>query len=79
MPMFGAILGVLGVIFGAVGLRAAARTGGAGRGLALAGVICGAIGTVICVIWSVVIITRVSNCSQYSADTPSYDLCIRNG
>jgi hypothetical protein len=38
----GIILGILGVIFGAVGMSSARARGGVGRGLGLAGLICGA-------------------------------------
>ncbi len=79
VPIVGAVLGVLGVVFGAVGLRSAGRHAGSGRGLALAGTICGAVATVVCVVFSIFVINRVVDCSQYGTDTPSYNLCIRNG
>ena len=43
------VLGILGIIFGAMGMKEAKATG-TGKGLAVAGLVCGIIGTVVCAI-----------------------------
>jgi hypothetical protein len=77
IPFVGMIPGILGIVFGAVALRAVKR-GGAGRGMAIAGLVCGAIGTVICLIWTVYVFNRVADCAQYQGTPSQYELCIRN-
>lgn len=47
----GIILGILGVIFGAVGMSSARARGGVGRGLGLAGLICGAAAILLSILW----------------------------
>ena len=43
--VIGIVLGILGIIFGAVGMKKAKELG-SGKGLAVAGLVCGIIGTV---------------------------------
>lgn len=52
----GIILGILGVVFGAVGLTRARQTG-VNLGAAKAGIITGAIGIVASIIWVVLVVT----------------------
>jgi len=60
------ILAVLAIIFGAVGLSAAAKRGGAGRGMAIAGLILGALTIVLGIIfWIVVYGVITSSCGVY--------------
>ncbi|MDT0420082.1 hypothetical protein [Streptomyces evansiae] len=42
----GLVTGVLAVVFGAVGAGRARRAGGSGRGMSVAGLVCGAVGLV---------------------------------
>lgn len=44
-PIIGLILGLLGIIFGAVGMKQA-RLAGQSKGLAVGGLVCGIVGTV---------------------------------
>jgi hypothetical protein len=41
LAFIGLILGLLGIIFGAIGMSKAGRLGGVGRGTAIAGLVCG--------------------------------------
>lgn len=41
LPLLGPIAGLLGIIFGAIGMSRAGRLGGAGRGAGIAGLVCG--------------------------------------
>ena len=43
------VLGILGIIFGAMGMKEAKATG-KGKGLAVAGLVCGIVGTAVCAI-----------------------------
>ena len=60
------ILAVLAIIFGAVGLSTAGKRGGAGRGMAIAGLILGALTIVLGIIfWIVVYGVITSTCGVY--------------
>ena len=56
----GIILGVLGIIFGALGRSRANSMGGTGRGMAMTGIITGAIGVVAAIIFIVFIASKVN-------------------
>lgn len=53
------VLGVLGIVFGAIGLGRAKTRGGAGKGMALAGVITGIIGIVVSIAFVMLVFTAV--------------------
>lgn len=46
-PIFGFIMGILALIFGAVALNQVGKTGQSGRGMAITGLVCGIFSTVI--------------------------------
>lgn len=60
IPFLGLICGVLGAIFGFVGLGKSNRIGGKGKGMAIAGLVCGIIGTLIGV-WYVIAVFAAAN------------------
>jgi Domain of unknown function (DUF4190) len=70
IPFFcgiGLILGVLGLVFGIIAMRKIDRSGGmlTGRGMALAGAICGGVGVAINVIyWGAAILVAISDSSS---------------
>jgi hypothetical protein len=70
IPMYcgiGLILGVLGLVFGIISMRKIDRSGGTltGRGMALAGAICGGVGLAINVLfWGWVILVAISDSSS---------------
>ena len=56
VPVLNWILGLLGIVFGAVGMSKAGKIGGRGKGMALAGLITGLVGAllgVLFVLWAV--------------------------
>jgi hypothetical protein len=66
----GVVLGVLGLVFGLVSMRKIDRAAGAltGRGMALAGVICGAVGLVLSLgYWVIIIIAAASDSNAMGA------------
>lgn len=65
----GLIPAILGVVFGLIGMKKIDASGGAlkGRGMALAGAICGAVAIGLFLIWLVLVIFGVFN-----SDSSSY-------
>ena len=55
------ILGALAVVFGVIGVRIANRTGGAGKGMAVTGIVCGIVGLAIAIIFLLLIYALVSS------------------
>ena len=70
----GVVLGILGVVFGAVGVRRVARGEATHRGMALAGLITGGVGLVVGVMLLVVIVAGIigySRCVQSGGGDPA--------
>jgi len=63
----GVILGILGVVFGIIAIRRVDASGGAlkGRGMALAGAICGGVAIALSFLWLVIILVSASSSSLY--------------
>ncbi|MFX3631942.1 MAG: DUF4190 domain-containing protein [Candidatus Pristimantibacillus sp.] len=49
-PFIGLFLGIPAIILGAIALKETTRSGEQGRGYAIAGLVCGIIGTLLCII-----------------------------
>ncbi|MEO8897724.1 MAG: DUF4190 domain-containing protein [Candidatus Dormibacter sp.] len=56
-PYLGLILGLIGVVLGAVGLSRSNRLYGAGRGMSIVGIVCGAVALLLNVLFIAVIYT----------------------
>jgi Na+/H+-dicarboxylate symporter len=56
---------ILGLVLGIVGLRKAAALGGSGRGMAIAGLTCGAVGILLFVIIIIVIVNVVNESEDF--------------
>jgi hypothetical protein len=67
---------VLGLIFGSLGLSESRRTG-SGRGQAIAGIVCAAIGAVLAIVFTVVIWTRISPCRDFPSGSAEFNSCVR--
>jgi hypothetical protein len=77
IPFFGYLPAVLGIIFAALGLKAANR-GQSGRGMAIAGLTCAIIAAIGTTGISVYVVSHVGSCaSRYTPGTSAYDDCIR--
>jgi hypothetical protein len=59
-PYVGLILGVIGVALGAVGLNRSNRLYGAGKGMSIAGIVCGGVALIINILFIVAISTAIS-------------------
>jgi len=55
------LLGVLAIVFGALGISRANRIGGKQKGLAIAGLVCGAVGMVLAIVFIVLIVNVASD------------------
>jgi uncharacterized membrane protein len=51
------VLGVLGIVFGAIGMSKAKKIGGKNRGMALAGLILGIVGIILAIVFIVVVVS----------------------
>jgi hypothetical protein len=60
--------GLLGLIFGIIGLRQCNRTGDRGRGLAIAGIAIGAVGIVL---WTLIFVAAFATSSGSGSNTSS--------
>ena len=75
----GLVLGVLGIVFGVIGIRRARRGEATNRGQAVAGLVCGILGTIISVIITIVVINAVRDCAnQFNSGTSEYNQCVRD-
>jgi hypothetical protein len=76
--IFDAIPVILGVIFGFLGLNQAKHTGRS-RGVAIAGIICGFVGAVLAIIFTVWIIHRIQPCvNSYNSGSAEFNSCVRH-
>ncbi|GAA4920518.1 DUF4190 domain-containing protein [Actinomycetospora succinea] len=69
------VISPVGLVLSIVGLTAASRKGGAGRGLATAGIILGAVGLLICTLWAIGFAGAVSESNSGTSTSytaPSY-------
>jgi hypothetical protein len=61
------VLGALAIIFGVIGIRNANRYGGAGKGMAVTGIVCGIVGLAIALIFLLLIYALVSSVTVIGA------------
>ena len=74
-----AVFVVLALIFGFLGLNDARNRGGRGRGQALAGLICAAVGAVLAIVFTVVVVHLANKCGGLdNQGDPGYQQCLRD-
>ncbi|WP_375504091.1 DUF4190 domain-containing protein [uncultured Jatrophihabitans sp.] len=74
-----AIFVILALIFGFLGLSDAGRRGGRGRGQALAGLICAAVGAVLAIVFIVVVVHLANKCGGLDNQNDSgFQQCLRD-
>lgn len=67
------IMGLLAIIFGAVGISKANKIGGKGKGMAIAGLVCGVIGMLLSIVLVVIAVGVVSRSHRYGQlDAPPH-------
>lgn len=70
---------VLGVVFSALGIRAANR-GSRGKGMARAGLVCAIVGLIAAAVFFVIVYNRAKPClDRYNRTSSQYSNCLRNG
>jgi drug/metabolite transporter (DMT)-like permease len=69
IDFFAVILGVLAIIFGAIGNSRARRLGGASRGMAITGIVCGIIAVAVSILFIVAVYSAVYH---FSTTVPSF-------
>lgn len=78
LSVLDAFLIVPAIVFGILGLTESARTG-SGRGLAIAGLVCGAIGMVAATVFTVVIVHAANQCGGlHNNNAPGFQQCVRD-
>lgn len=78
IPVVGVILGIISIILGKKAMNAIDRNGGAGRGMALAGFVCGIIGVAIWALYFLLGILGAVAMFQYNDDTNVNVMAILN-
>jgi|GEM_PF-4284701 len=68
LPGIGFLFGIAAIILGAIGIRETDRTGERGKGLAVAGLVCGLIGTVVYTVLFILILIA----ALHAPEAPAY-------
>lgn len=68
---------ILAVVFGTLGLNEA-RRGAGGRGTAIAALICAALGAILAITFTVVVLQRIRPCLDYPSGSSEYTNCIQH-
>jgi hypothetical protein len=68
---------ILAIVFGILGINEATRRGdGRGRRMAIAGIICAAVGTILAVVLTVYFFNRIKPCLDYPSGSAAQNHCI---
>jgi hypothetical protein len=79
LTIFDAIFVILALIFGLIALSESKRANGNGRGMAIAGLVCTAVGALAATIFTVVIVHAANQCGGINnSDVPGWDQCVRD-
>jgi len=65
----GPIAGILAIIFGFLGLKKANEMGGTGKGMSIAGIVLGAVGTVVSILFLVLVVFAADQASDSISDS----------
>lgn len=76
---FDAILVILAVVFGILGLNDARIPGRGGRGMAIAGLVCGAVGGIVALLMTIYVLTAVNRCGGISnSNSSDFKQCVQD-
>jgi hypothetical protein len=77
--VFDAVPAILAIVFGTIGLSEARNRGGGGRGMALAGIICAAVGAIAAIAFTAFILHAANQCGGLShQNDPGFKQCVQN-
>ena len=69
---------VLAIVFGSIGVNDAKRRAGTGRTMAITGIVCGVIGALLAITFTVVVYARIKPClDNYDQGSSAQNTCIR--
>jgi hypothetical protein len=71
LPLVGLVAGILGIVFGAIGMSKAGRLGGVGRGAATGGLVCGIVSVVLLPVMAAIAIPAFLDYMHKGKRTPS--------
>ena len=76
---FDAVLVILAVVFGFLGLGDAKKRNGHGRAMAIAGLVCGVVGAIAAIVLTVVVVHLANKCGGLdNGNSPGFQRCVRN-
>ena len=76
---FDALLVIPGLIFGIIAMNETKATGGSGRGMAVAGVVCSIVGAVLATIMSVLLIHAANQCGGFeNGNDADFQSCVQD-
>ncbi|HET6877799.1 MAG TPA: DUF4190 domain-containing protein [Jatrophihabitans sp.] len=76
--VFDALFAILAVVFGILALNEANRSGGTGKGMAIAGLVCAAVGAVLAIVVTTVLIHAVNQCGGLNrSNQPGFQQCVQ--
>lgn len=79
LSLFDVFLIIPAIIFGSLALNDAKRWGGAGRGMAISGLVCAGLGAVLAVSLTVWLAPKIARCANdYPPRSAAYNSCIRD-
>jgi Domain of unknown function (DUF4190) len=76
---FDVVLVIPGVIFALIAMSETKASGGSGRGMALAGLVCSIIGALLATLLTVLVVHAANQCGGFDNNTaPGFDHCVRD-
>jgi hypothetical protein len=70
---------VLAIVFGSIAINDSKRSNGTGRSMAVSGIVCGVIGALLAITFTVVVYTRIKPClEEYDQGSSAQNTCIRD-
>jgi hypothetical protein len=77
--IFDAVLVILALIFGFIALREVNSRRSGGKGMAVAGLICAAVGAILAIVWTVYILSAVNKCGGIDQNnTTGFQQCVQD-
>lgn len=79
LSFFDAVFVILGVVFGLIALNETKHRGAPGRGMAVAGLVCTAVGAIVATVLTVLIVHAINKCGGLDSNGSSeFNSCVRH-
>lgn len=70
---------ILAIVFGIIALNESKGRGGNARGMAVAGIVCGAIGAILAIVMTVLFVHAINKCGGFNSDNrPGFNKCVQD-